>query len=83
MSKRALVTGGSGGIGQTVCQALGEAGFDVIVHGCTRMDRAEAVAQAIRDRAATLRPCASMSRMRCKPARPWIACNQPALFKSS
>lgn len=50
MSKRALVTGGSGGIGQAVCQALGEAGFEVIVHGCTRMDRAEAVAQAIRDK---------------------------------
>ena len=50
MSKRALVTGGSGGIGQAVCQVLGEAGFDVIVHGCTRMDRAEAVAQAIRDK---------------------------------
>ena len=50
MSKRALVTGGSGGIGRAICQALGEAGFEVIVHGCTHMDRAEAVAQAIRDK---------------------------------
>ena len=50
MSKRALVTGGSGGIGRAVCQALGEAGFEVIVHGYTHMDRAEAVAQTIRDK---------------------------------
>lgn len=50
MTKRALVTGGSGDIGRAICLALGEAGFDVIVHGCAHRDRAEAVAQAIRDK---------------------------------
>lgn len=50
MSRRALVTGGSGDIGRAICLALGETGFEVIVHGCTRGDRAEAVAQAIRDK---------------------------------
>lgn len=50
MSRRALVTGGSGGIGRAVCLALGETGFEVIVHACTHMDRAEAVAQTIRDK---------------------------------
>ena len=50
MRKRALVTGGSGDIGRAICLALGEAGFDVIVHACARGDRAEAAAQAIRDK---------------------------------
>lgn len=50
MTKRALVTGGSGDIGRAICLALGEAGFDVIVHGCAHRNRAEAVAQAIRDK---------------------------------
>ena len=50
MTKRALVTGGSGDIGRAICLALGETGFDVIVHGCAHRDRAEAVAQAIRDK---------------------------------
>ena len=49
MSTRALVTGGSGGIGRAICLALGAAGFEVMVHGCRHMDRAEVVAQAIRD----------------------------------
>lgn len=50
MTKRALVTGGSGDIGRAICLTLGEAGFEVIVHGCTRGDRARAVAQSIRDK---------------------------------
>ncbi len=50
MTKRALVTGGSGEIGRSICLALGEAGLEVIVHGCTHGDRAEAVAQSIRDK---------------------------------
>jgi len=50
MRKRALVTGGSGDIGRAICLALGEAGFDVIVHACAHGDRAEAAAQAIRDK---------------------------------
>ena len=50
MRKRALVTGGSGDIGRAICLALGEAGFDVIVHACAHGDRAEAAARAIRDK---------------------------------
>ncbi len=50
MRKRALVTGGSGDIGGAICRALGEQGFDVIVHGHAHADRAEAVAQSIRDK---------------------------------
>jgi len=44
----ALVTGGSGGIGAAVCAALAEAGWAVAVHYHRRMERAEAVAAAIR-----------------------------------
>ena len=38
--RRALVTGGSGGIGAAVCRALAEQGLHVIVHGNRGMDRA-------------------------------------------
>lgn len=50
MTTRALVTGGSGSIGRAICLALGETGLDVIVHGCAHRERAEAVAQSIRDK---------------------------------
>ncbi len=50
MRKRALVTGGSGDIGRAISLALGEAGFDVIVHACTHGDRAEAAARTIRNK---------------------------------
>ena len=47
--KRALVTGGSGGIGAAVAQALAQQGLHVIVHANTNLDRAESVAARIRD----------------------------------
>ena len=50
MTTRALVTGGSGSIGRAICLALGETGLDVIVHGYAHRERAEAVAQSIRDK---------------------------------
>ncbi len=47
--KRALVTGASGSIGAAVCQALARGGLDVAVHAHRRLDRAAALAQAIRE----------------------------------
>jgi 3-oxoacyl-[acyl-carrier protein] reductase len=41
--KRALVTGGSGGLGQAICRRLAADGFHVIVHANANLDRAEAV----------------------------------------
>src|SRR5512143_2757417 len=46
--KRALVTGGSGGIGAAVCKRLAADGHHVIVHANRGLDRATAVAAAIR-----------------------------------
>ncbi len=47
--RRALVTGGSGDIGAAICHALAQDDQEVIVHGHQRIERAESVAQAIRD----------------------------------
>jgi 3-oxoacyl-[acyl-carrier protein] reductase len=41
--KRALVTGGSGGLGSAICRRLGAEGFDVIVHANANPARAEHV----------------------------------------
>jgi 3-oxoacyl-[acyl-carrier protein] reductase len=46
--KRALVTGGSGGIGAAICRKLAAAGYDVLVHANSNIERAEFVADEIR-----------------------------------
>ncbi|HEX6736435.1 MAG TPA: SDR family NAD(P)-dependent oxidoreductase, partial [Azonexus sp.] len=45
--KRALVTGGSGGIGAAICRRLAAAGQHVIVHANRSRDKAEAVVAEI------------------------------------
>lgn len=46
--KRALVTGGSGGIGSAICRKLAAHGCDVLVHANRRIEYAEEVAARIR-----------------------------------
>lgn len=46
--KRALVTGGSGGIGAAICRRLATDGHHVIVHANRSLDKAEAVVATIR-----------------------------------
>ena len=48
--KRALVTGGSGGIGAAICRRLATDGLHVIVHANRGLDRAEAIAADIRSK---------------------------------
>ncbi len=45
--KRALVTGGSGEIGATICRALATQGLHVLVHANSRLDRAAQVVARI------------------------------------
>ncbi|NEV62079.1 3-oxoacyl-ACP reductase FabG [Thiorhodococcus minor] len=49
MGKRALVTGGSGGIGAAICRSLARRGHDVIVHGNQGAGRVEALVREIQD----------------------------------
>ncbi len=49
-SRRALVTGGSGGIGAAICTALAAAGLHVTVHANRRLEQAEALAGKLRAR---------------------------------
>jgi 3-oxoacyl-[acyl-carrier protein] reductase len=46
-SKRALVTGGSGGIGSAICRRLAADGLEVIVHANSNLATAQALAQQI------------------------------------
>ena len=47
-SKRALVTGGSGGIGAAICRRLARAGLHVYIHARQGIGAAEALAEQIR-----------------------------------
>jgi 3-oxoacyl-[acyl-carrier protein] reductase len=47
--RRALVTGGSGSIGAAICRALAGLGMEVVVHAHRGVDRAAAIAAAIRE----------------------------------
>ena len=49
LRKRALVTGGSGGIGSAICRQLASDGFDVLVHAHRGLDAAQRLAGEIRD----------------------------------
>src|SRR6516225_7467801 len=58
LGQKALVTGASSGIGRAIALSLGDAGADVVINYVTDEDKAEALAQEIRDkgvRACTLR----------------------------
>ena len=46
--KRALVTGGSGGIGSAICRRLAADGCYVYIHANTNLARAQALAEDIR-----------------------------------
>ena len=47
LRKRALVTGGSGGIGSAICRQLASDGFDVLVHANSNLDAAQNLAGEI------------------------------------
>ena len=47
MSRRALVTGGSGAIGAAICRRLAQAGLEVLVHAHRNVANAQALARSI------------------------------------
>ncbi|MGZ5079639.1 MAG: 3-oxoacyl-ACP reductase FabG [Usitatibacter sp.] len=47
MTRRALVTGGSGAIGAAICRALASQGCEVIVHGNRHLEAAQGVVDSI------------------------------------
>ena len=49
MSETILITGSSRGIGKAIALRLAQAGFDIVVHCRSRIEEAEAVAQAVRE----------------------------------
>ncbi len=53
MTKRALITGAGARLGKAMALALGEDGYDVVVHYNTSADAAEAVASSIRQAGGT------------------------------
>ena len=66
--RRALVTGGSGGLGSAICRRLAADGFHAIVHANGNLGRAEAVVADILDAAAARRPSRSTSPTRTRAA---------------
>jgi len=47
MKRRALVTGGSGGIGRAICLKLAEAGFNICINYHNSLERAERVKEVV------------------------------------
>ncbi|MBK1723365.1 3-oxoacyl-ACP reductase FabG [Thiocystis violacea] len=56
MTTRALVTGGSGGIGAAICRRLAADGHEVLVHGHRNGERVEAVVHEIKAAGGAARP---------------------------
>lgn len=55
LRRRALVTGGSGGLGAAICRALATQGVEVLVHAHRGLDRAQALAEHINSAGACAR----------------------------
>jgi len=58
MTRRALVTGGSGAIGAAICKRLAAAGLEVVVHAHRNTAQAEALARSIASSGGTARAVA-------------------------
>jgi 3-oxoacyl-[acyl-carrier protein] reductase len=74
--RRALVTGGSGGIGAAVCKRLAAGGCHVLVHANRNIDAAQSVVDALQVPAEAQRRLCSMSPIARRPQRRLPRCSK-------